>query len=134
MKGVASCSAAVCLWKNDLSGSGGLCSCQISPCGVQAKRTDLQISVCKVAALHLPKQASRRRKLGFPVPLGSFLRSEDGAKRIEHMFLSAAARKFFREDALQELLHGYKGRNANRKIWAIYVFLVWYHIYFPETE
>lgn len=88
----------------------------------------------KAAARHLPKQASKRRKLGFPVPLGSFLKSATGAKNIELMFSSPAAKQFFQEDALQELLHGYKGRNVNRKIWAIYTFLVWYHIYFPEAK
>lgn len=88
----------------------------------------------KVARHHLPKQNSKRRKLGFPVPLGSFLHSKIGRRKIEHMFYSPAAEHFFHQETLTKLLTKPKGRFTNRKIWAIYTFLVWYHIYFPQSE
>jgi len=88
----------------------------------------------QVAARHLPNASSQRRKLGFPVPLGHFLTSETGTEIISKAFRSPAAQKFFHQDALDELMAGRGcGRgNTNRKLWAVYAFLVWYEIYFPE--
>ena len=90
----------------------------------------------RVAARHLPAASSKRRKLGFPVPLGDFLTSEPGASIVEKAFRSKTAEAFFHREALEELLAG-RGRgrgNTNRKIWAVYAFLVWYEVYFPEGE
>lgn len=90
----------------------------------------------RVAARHLKDAESQRKKLGFPVPLGSFLTSETGAEMIREAFSSPAAEKFFRREALDELLNGRGcGRgNTNRKIWAVYSFLIWYGIYFAEDS
>lgn len=88
----------------------------------------------KVAGRHLPAVTSNRRKLGFPIPLGHFLTSESGSKAVIQAFSSPTAEKFFNREALDELLEGRgSGRgNTNRKIWAVYSFLVWYDIYFHE--
>lgn len=88
----------------------------------------------QVAARHLPPASSQRRKLGFPVPLGHFLTSELGTEILSQAFCSPAAQKFFRQEALEELMAGRGcGRgNTNRKLWAVYAFLVWYQVYFPE--
>ena len=88
----------------------------------------------QVAARHLPAASSNRRKLGFPVPLGHFLTSEIGSEAISRAFHSPAAEKFFQREALDELMagRGCERGNTNRKLWAVYAFLVWYEIYFPE--
>lgn len=88
----------------------------------------------QVAARHLPAASSGRRKLGFPVPLGHFLTSEAGSEAINRAFHSPAAEKFFHREALDELMagRGCERGNTNRKLWAVYAFLVWYEIYFPE--
>ena len=59
-----------------------------------------------------------------------------GSKAIEEAFASPAAERFFHREALDELLEGRGcGRgNTNRKLWAVYSFLVWYDIYFPNGE
>lgn len=90
----------------------------------------------KAAGQHLPSSNSRRRKLGFPVPLGSFLNSPNGSRNIRQAFDSPAAHRFFQPEALQELLErrGCGRFKANRKIWAVYAFLIWYQIYFPEDS
>ena len=90
----------------------------------------------EAAARHLPWDTSQRRKLGFPVPLGSFLNSELGKQKLEEAFSSPAAKKYFNPDALKELLKGKgcgRGR-TNYKIWAIYSFLTWYKVYFSDQE
>ncbi len=88
----------------------------------------------KVAGKHLPESSSNRKKLGFPVPLGHFLTSEMGTEAIRRAFDSPAAERFFNRDALEELLagRGFGRGNTNRKLWAVYAFLIWYGIYFPE--
>ena len=90
----------------------------------------------KVARRHLPAASSERRKLGFPIPLGHFLTSEAGSEAVRKAFDSPAARKFFNREALEELLdgRGCQRGNTNRKLWAVYAFLVWYGIYFPDGE
>nr|WP_302111489.1 asparagine synthase (glutamine-hydrolyzing) [uncultured Acetatifactor sp.] len=90
----------------------------------------------KVARRHLPAASSERRKLGFPIPLGHFLTSETGSEAVRKAFDSPAARKFFNREALEELLDGAgcQRGNTNRKLWAVYAFLVWYGIYFPDGE
>ncbi len=88
----------------------------------------------KVAGRHLPESSSNRKKLGFPVPLGHFLTSEMGRAAVLKAFDSPAAKKFFHQKALDELLAGagFGRGNTNRKLWAVYAFLVWYGIYFPD--
>nr|WP_300841004.1 asparagine synthase (glutamine-hydrolyzing) [uncultured Acetatifactor sp.] len=90
----------------------------------------------KVARRHLPAASFERRKLGFPIPLGHFLTSEAGSEAVRKAFDSPAARKFFNREALEELLdgRGCQRGNTNRKLWAVYAFLVWYGIYFPDGE
>lgn len=88
----------------------------------------------KVARRHLPEKSSCRKKLGFPVPLGHFLTSEMGTAALLKAFDSPGAKKFFHREALDELMagRGFGRGNTNRKLWAVYAFLVWYEIYFPE--
>ena len=52
------------------------------------------------------------------------------------MFLSENAHKFFNCDELLALLEEhYEGKADNsRKVWTIYIFLVWYEIYFSEIN
>ncbi len=90
----------------------------------------------RMARRYLPESSARRRKLGFPVPLGSFFTSEAGAAALNEALASPAARRFFHREALLELQNGRGcGRgNSNRKLWAVYAFLVWYGIYFAEGE
>lgn len=90
----------------------------------------------KVAGRHLPEHSANRKKLGFPVPLGHFLTSDMGDAAVRKAFDSKAAEKFFNREALEKLLAGRGcGRgNTNRKLWAVYAFLVWYEIYFPEES
>ncbi len=81
---------------------------------------------------HLPEASAARKKLGFPVPLETFLLSPMGTKALDRAFSSEAAEKYFNKDALEELRRGCgSGRgNTNRKVWAVYAFLTWHEVYF----
>lgn len=81
---------------------------------------------------HLPEASAARKKLGFPVPLETFLSSPMGKAALDKAFSSEAAEKYFNKEALEELRQGCgSGRgNTNRKVWAVYAFLTWHQVYF----
>ncbi len=86
------------------------------------------------AERHLPKASTARPKLGFPVPVRLWLRQEPYYKRVREAFTSPAAERFFKTPELLRLLndHYAEKRDNSRKIWTVYMFLVWYGVYFPE--
>ena len=53
---------------------------------------------------------------------------------MKEAFTSDAARKYFNTDYLVKLLDQHKAgkKDNSRKIWTVYMFLVWYGVYFAE--
>ena len=88
----------------------------------------------EAARRHLPEGPSKRRKLGFPVPIRVWLKEEPYYTRVKEMFEGPASRSLFRPEELVRLLNEHRQgqRDNSRKIWTVYVFLVWYHIFFEE--
>jgi asparagine synthase (glutamine-hydrolysing) len=88
------------------------------------------------AKRRIPEKPADRPKLGFPVPIRVWLRQEKYYSRVKAAFLSPAAQRFFNTGELLRLLdQHYRGKRDNsRKIWTIYVFLLWYDIYFPGNS
>lgn len=86
----------------------------------------------QVAAKKLPSQIVNRKKLGFPVPIRVWIKEEPWRSEIEKAFTSETARYFFHVKNLLELLEKHvKGEQDNsRKIWTVYMFLVWHQVYF----
>lgn len=86
----------------------------------------------KVAAKKLPDEIVNRKKLGFPVPIRIWIKEEPWKSEIEKAFTSESAEKFFNTGILTDLLDEHvKGKRDNsRKIWTVYMFLVWFHVYF----
>lgn len=80
------------------------------------------------AARHLPEESTARPKLGFPVPVRVWLRQPAYYQRVKDAFTSPAAQRFFRTEELLRLLdRHYRGKADNsRKIWTVYMFLVWF--------
>lgn len=77
---------------------------------------------------YLPQETAKRRKLGFPVPLRKWLNQEPYAGIVRAEFESETAERFFEKDSLIELLEQHKNgkRDNSRKIWTVYLFLLWY--------
>ena len=90
----------------------------------------------KVAAKYIPKDVAGKKKLGFPVPLARWIREDKYYSMIEAAFKSKTADKFFDRDYILALLERHKSEKADesKKIWVIYMFLVWYEIYFNNKE
>lgn len=86
----------------------------------------------KAAMKHLPTATAQKKKLGFPVPTRVWLRDRKYYTIVKDAFTSDAAKQFFNTDELMRFLDDhYNGKcDNNRKIWTIFVFLVWYDIYF----
>ena len=86
------------------------------------------------AKRHMPEESTARPKLGFPVPIRIWLRKEEHYRTVRDAFTSPAAKSFFRvEELLKFLDQHYEGKKDNsRKIWTVYMFLVWYGVYFGE--
>ncbi len=88
----------------------------------------------KVAYKELPKQTAEKRKLGFPIPMALWLKEEKYYSEVKAMFSSEIAGQYFHRTKLLQMLEDHKsGKKDNyRRIWLIYVFLVWYNVYFEE--
>lgn len=86
----------------------------------------------KAALKNIPEEVAKRKKLGFPVPTRVWLRQEKYYNKVKEEFESENANKFFNQEEIIKLLDAhYKGKKDNsRKIWAIYVFLIWYKQFF----
>lgn len=88
-----------------------------------------------VAADSLPKEWSDRRKCGFPVPFSKWIREETYYRRLREAFEKPFVKEFFDQKEILRLLSDhYTGKaNHGRKLYNIYIFLVWYQVYF-ESE
>ena len=87
------------------------------------------------AKRHLPEATANKKKLGFPVPIRVWLKEDKYFNIVKDAFESEASRRFFNTDRIMSLLKDHKAGKADnsRKIWTIYVFLVWYKVYFEEA-
>ena len=106
------------------------------PRRLRVNKENTKYAMRKAAMRHLPEATAQKKKLGFPVPTRVWLREEKYYHIVRDAFRSETAQKFFNTDVLLHLLdEHYQGkRDNNRKIWTIYVFLVWYGIYFGEEK
>ena len=86
----------------------------------------------QAAARHLPPADSKRPKLGFPVPIRIWLRQDDHYETVKAAFTGKVAERYFNTKELMRLLDRHKAGKADnsRKIWTVYMFLVWYGVYF----
>ncbi len=99
-------------------------------CNKQATKFAFRIAAKK----HLPEFTANKKKLGFPVPIRVWLKEDKYYNQVKEAFEGEAANKYFDVDMLKKLLETHKeGKVDNsRKIWTIYVFLVWHKVYIDE--
>ena len=76
-----------------------------------------------------------KKKLGFPVPIRVWLKQDDCYNTVRTAFVSPVAEHFFHTDKLIQLLDDHKNgkKDNSRRIWTVYMFLVWYKVYFGEN-
>lgn len=106
------------------------------PINHKVSKKGTKLAFREAAAKHIPKEAAKRRKLGFPVPIRIWLREKQYYKKVSGYFNKEAAAKYFDTNALMKLLddHFHGKRDNSRKIWTVFMFLVWYDVYIAKNE
>lgn len=104
------------------------------PSAMRVNNINTKYALREAAKEVLPKEWANRPKVGFPVPIRHWLKEEKYYKVVKEMFQSDIAKQFFATDKLMAYLddHYCGKRNCARKIWTVYVFLVWYKKFFVE--
>ena len=106
------------------------------PYRLRVNKENTKYAMRKAALRHMPKASAEKKKLGFPVPTRVWLKDEKYYNIVKQTFLSDTAKKFFNSEELIKFLDDhYSGKEDNsRKVWTVYIFLVWYDIYFGSDK
>lgn len=106
------------------------------PTKLRCNKHNTKYAMRKAAVRHMPGATAEKEKLGFPVPTRVWLRDEKYYNVVKTKFKGKTAEKFFNTDVLVSWLDShFSGKEDNsRRVWTIYVFLVWYDIYFDEDS
>ncbi|MDR2073836.1 MAG: asparagine synthase (glutamine-hydrolyzing) [Oscillospiraceae bacterium] len=99
---------------------------------IKTPRENTKFALRCAAAKRLPYPIAQRLKLGFPIPTRIWLRNKKYYEEVRTKFISEVSKRFFDTDNLCNLLEEhFTGKKDNsRKIWTVYIFIVWYNIYF----
>ena len=106
---------------------------------VQAPRT--KVALRGAAERVIRSKTAEKKKLGFPIPIRVWLKEEPYYNRVREMFQTDAAKQYFNTELLLKMLDDHKnGKHRNektdnsRKIWTVYIFLVWYDRFFGHGK
>lgn len=105
------------------------------PTSLRCNKSNTKYAMRKAAVRHMPEATAEKEKLGFPVPTRVWLRDEKYYNVVKKKFTGKTAEKFFNTETLVAWLdEHFSGKEDNsRRVWTVYVFLVWYDIYFDEN-
>lgn len=106
------------------------------PYQLRVNKENTKYAMRKAALRHMPKASAEKKKLGFPVPTRVWLKDEKYYNIVKDTFNSETAKKFFNSEELIKFLDDHKnGKEDNsRKVWTVYIFIVWYNIYFGDAD
>lgn len=106
------------------------------PLKYRVNKENTKYALRLAARRKLREYVANKKKLGFPVPIRVWLKEEKYYNLVKDSFSSENARRFFNNNALIKLLDDhYRGKRDNsRKIWTVYMFLLWYEQYFGEEN
>jgi len=105
------------------------------PTPLRVNKSATKYAFRMAARKYLPDTIADKKKLGFPVPTRVWLREDKYYDKVKEAFNGTDAKLFFNTDELIRLLDAHKsGKTDNgRKIWTLYMFLIWYGEYFGDT-
>ena len=121
---------------------------QRMPARFKATKDANKIALRAAANRVLPHEIAYRKKLGFPVPVRSWLADDALNGDIRRAFASETAAEFFNMDEIGALLDAFEGREPKmhtlwfrrrkdqlwRYVWTVYTFIRWYELFFEEAE
>ena len=104
------------------------------PTYAKINKETTKVALRKAASKVIPNEAYKKKKLGFPVPLREWIKTDKLYNIIKEKFNGESAKLFFDTKKINKLLEEHKNgkRDSYKKVWTIYTFLVWYDIYFNE--
>ena len=106
------------------------------PTKYRVSKENTKLAMRRAALKAAPPKTANKKKLGFPVPIRVWLREEKYYNIVRSTFESDAGKKFFNTDLLIKLLDDHRAEkfDNSRRIWTVYVFLVWYKVYFEDMK
>ncbi|MBE6008695.1 MAG: asparagine synthase (glutamine-hydrolyzing) [Lachnospiraceae bacterium] len=98
----------------------------------KANSANTKYAMRMAAHRYLPDMVAEKKKLGFPVPIRIWLKEDGFYNTVKEAFTGDAAKEFFKTEKIVRYLDDHRaGKEDNsRKIWTIYMFLVWHKVYF----
>ncbi len=104
------------------------------PLEYKVTKENTKVALRSAAKKIIPNESYKKKKLGFPVPIRDWMREEDVYSEIKKSFESPIAKKYFDTDYLIRLLDEHKANKKDnyRKVWNVFCFLKWYHVFFEE--
>ena len=90
----------------------------------------------RAASRRIPEEWYKRRKKGFPVPIIKWFREEKYYNIVKSLFNEDFTKDFFDQKLLLKMLdeHYTSKKNHCRKLWTIFVYLVWYKTFFVDFK
>ena len=95
-------------------------------------KENTKFAMRQAAHRYLPDMVAEKKKLGFPVPIRVWLREDKYYNIVKEAFHSPAAQEYFKTEEIMKYLDDHKAGKADnsRKIWTVYMFLVWHKQFF----
>ncbi|WP_304508441.1 asparagine synthase (glutamine-hydrolyzing) [Anaerotignum sp.] len=105
------------------------------PTKYKVNEENTKYAMRQAAHRYLPDMVAEKKKLGFPVPIRIWLKEDKYYNIVKDAFTSQAAQEFFKTAEIVKYLDDHRAGKADnsRKIWTIFMFLVWHKQYFEET-
>lgn len=105
------------------------------PTEYKVNKENTKFAMRQAAHRYLPDMVAEKKKLGFPVPIRIWLKEDAYYNRVKAAFESPAAKEFFNTAEIIKYLDEHRAGKADnsRKIWTIYMFLVWHQQFFEQA-
>ena len=105
------------------------------PTEQKVSESQTKIALREAAERAIPRDWAQKEKLGFPVPVASWLREDKYYRLVRRAFTGADAMRFFDVRELLRLLDEHRaGADNSRRIWIVYSFLIWYQVFFKDVD
>lgn len=105
------------------------------PLAMRVTPEQTKVALRKASLTAIPIDWAQKEKLGFPVPVAAWLREPANAQRVKTWFEGPEAQLFFNKDELDRLLNEHlAGADRSRKIFIVWMFLMWYRMYFYRAH
>lgn len=106
------------------------------PLNYKVRAPKTKVALRAAADKVIRSKTAEKKKLGFPIPIRVWLREEKYYNIVKKQFASSGAEKFFDMKYLNRLLDEHKNEkhDNSRKIWTVYVFLLWYDRFFANGK